>query len=204
MDPESSSRRKIPRPWLERRQLSAAAAAPPIAWSPSTDSGPLPPYGVIPQPPMVLLERPNPLQSFLKFDWCCGFKQQKQQQQPQRLPPAPPPEWPFPPNPLVLSQRSHHDSCDSSFQLVPRPTVIYVVQGDPSKVPSVKEIQDQWHQSYLSSFGTPTSSLRSERKVRLVSLQLYVHGGKKGSEYSYLSIVYKTHLIFSHLSSQCM
>lgn len=173
MDP-GGSRRKIPRPWLERRQLSAqaaaAAAAPPIAWSPSTDSGPLPPYGATPQPPIVLLERPNPLKSFLKFDWCCGFKQQqKQQQQPQRLPPAPPPEWGFSPSPLVLSQRSHHDSCDSSFQLIPRPTVIYVVQGDPSKVPSAKEIQDQWHQSYLSSFGTPTGSLRSERKVRLAS-----------------------------------
>lgn len=68
--------------------------------------------------------------------------QQQQQQQPILPPGSPHPQY------FEAPPSSSFD--DSSFRLAPRPTVIYVIQGNPSTIDGEGSGNPNWHQSYLS------------------------------------------------------
>ena len=178
MDPTTTTRRRpIPRPWLEKRQLYIdvqhhETAPPQFVVSPAsaltTDCNHN-------QPPMILLDKPDRLKSFLKLDWCWpGNKKKKQAQeqqheQQQQLESTPSSHYIYHSNqhyqettPATTTRQ--RTGTDSSFLLTPRPTVIYVIHGNPATMPESQEDADKWHQSYLS-LATPQRVRKSIKRL---------------------------------------
>jgi hypothetical protein len=187
MDPPAAPprRRAIPRPWLEkqqqqkqrREQQEQQYTTPLKQTQPQIIISPMSFEMASEQQPMILLEKPNPLKSFLKMDWCCRDQTKVDQQQrptfgvpvqqiyhnsnataPVWMQQQQQPVWNYQQPP-----ESPHDESCSSFLLAPRPTVIYVIQGNPSTIDGGGG-GGNWHQSYLSiAEDTPPQRVRSLR-----------------------------------------